>query len=1182
MPFYLMFYIREFRKLFVLFILICATSCSFKEDQLFQLLDSSKTGLEFINQININDSLNAVTFEYIYNGGGAAVGDVNNDGMEDLFFAGNMVSSRLYLNQRKLKFQDITDLSGVSTNSWCTGVSMVDINNDGLLDIYICVAGMVNSEKRKNIFFINQGIDENGIPSFVDMAAEMGLDDIGYSTMSVFFDFDKDQDLDMYLLTYFMDGMSRNQVRPIHKNGESANTDRLYRNDGDGTFSNASREAGILVEGYGLGVALCDINQDNWTDVYCANDFISNDLLWINNQDGTFTESAGKYFKHMSNNGMGMDVADYNNDGLLDVTVLDMRPVTNVRQKSMFSFRNMDGLNKSTEMGYMPQFVRNTLQLNMGKFRDGAFQFSEIGMLAGMHETDWSWAALFADFDNDGWKDLLITNGFRKDITDLDFLETLNRQNTFGTKETKHMNQVNAMAALPDVKLSNYAFQNKGDLTFEDKSKDWGLDEPTFSNGTIIADLDHDGDLDIVLNNIDQEVHLYENLWNKQESFSDSSHYLTIKFDARLKGSEIIGTKFWVHQLGNNQYFEYSPYRGYKSTVSPNIHIGLGRNQEIDSLIIQWNDGYVQKEKIVNTDTTYVISKSNSSKLYQGSYITEFDQECGNLFFKDITDLIRMNVKHQEVQLNDLQRTPTLIKHLSKFGPSLSVGDIDQDGLDDLFIGADKNIPFSIYRQNNDHTFSRIDVAGDSLYEDMGSLFFDADDDGDLDLYVVSGGSAWNNNDSAYQDQLYMNHHGELQLNLEALPPINSSGSCVIAADFDNDGDLDLFVGGRLVPGNYPSTPQSYLLENENGIFKDVSEKLGADNGHLGMVTSALWTDVNMDRSPDLLVVGEWMKITVLINNSGSFIDQSDEYLLTNTSGWWNSINGGDFDNDGDTDYLAGNFGLNSIYKASIEQPLEIHAKDFDRNGMIDPIITQYIDGEAYIIHTRNTLMNLIPGVEYRFSTYASYGNTPFHNAFSEEELKGAIHLDCKMMQSILLENVDGREFKVHDLPNEAQFSPIFGSVLEDFNNDNRLDMMLVGNSKEPDRMAGYYDASFGNIVLNVGDFSWNVLGPSNTNFIADGDKRAIVKLEVNKEPVYLISENDRYLKAIKQTEREVSGLKLTDKDWYYFIEGRKVELYHGSGFLSSSTRTQFLPKKINQINVTDFSGKQRIVSLDE
>ena len=1162
-------------------ILLCFFSCSTEENKLFQLLDASQTGLDFVNEISISDSLNAVTFEYIYNGGGAAVGDVNNDGKLDLFFAGNMVSSRLYLYQGELQYLDITDQSGITTNSWCTGVSMVDINDDGLLDIYICVAGMVNSEKRKNIFFINQGINEKGIPQFVDKASEMGLDDIGYSTTSIFFDYDKDKDLDMYLLTYFMDGMSRNQVRPIHKNGESANTDRLYRNNGDGTFTNASREAGILIEGYGLGVALCDINQDTWPDIYCSNDFISNDLLWINNQNGTFTESAAKYFKHISNNGMGLDVADYNNDGLLDIAVLDMRPVSNVRQKSMFSFRNIDGLNKSTGMGYMPQFVRNTLQLNMGKFPDGAYRFSEIGMLAGMYETDWSWAALFADFDNDGWKDLLITNGFRKDITDLDYLETLNLQNTFGTQETKHMNQVKAMAALPDVKLPNYTFRNKGDLTFEDRSADWGLDIPTFSNGTIVADLDDDGDMDIVLNNIDQEVHLYENRWNELEPHKDSSHYLTLKFDEGIKGSDRMGSKVWIYQKGNKQFFEYSPYRGYKSTISPDIHVGLGKEIAVDSLIIQWNDGSVQKEGVIKGDTVFILTKSVSSKSNHENYISSFNTSSKTLSFENITHSLDLNIRHQESEANDQMRTPTLIRHLSRYGPSLSIGDIDQDGLDDIFAGADKNHPSSIYKQHEDHSFSKIKLPGDSLYEDLGSIFFDADNDGDQDLYVVSGGSTWAKNDPAYQDRLYFNHQGTLELNTEALPSITSSGSCVIAADYDQDGDLDLFVGGRLLPGNYPSSPQSYLLQNEKGIFHDVSSVLGAKNGQLGMVTAALWTDINNDQMPDLLIVGEWMKITALINNSsGTFTDQTTEYALSNSSGWWNSVNGGDFDNDGDIDYLVGNYGLNSIYKASIEEPLEIYAKDFDRNGSIDPIITQYIDGQSYIIHTRNMLMNLIPGVEYRFASYAAYGSTPFHQAFSSEELSGAIHLDCKMMQSIILENVDGKSFKIHDLPNEAQFSPVFGSVVEDFNNDNRLDIMLVGNSTEPDRMAGYYDASFGNILINEGNLSWSNQGPSQTNFNAEGNKRALTKIAINNAPVYLVSENDGYLKAFKQHDVARSVAKITEMDWYYFIDDRKVELYRGSGYLSSSTHSHFIGNSSNQLIITDFQGKQRIVSL--
>ncbi|MCK5206831.1 MAG: VCBS repeat-containing protein, partial [Cyclobacteriaceae bacterium] len=959
------------------------------------------------------------------------------------------------------------------------------------------------------------------------------------------------------------------------------------RNNGDGTFTNWSREAGILIEGFGLGIALCDINQDNWIDVYCSNDFISSDLLWINNQDGTFTEKAGEYFKHFTNNGMGMDIADYNNDGLLDVMVLDMMPVTNVRQKLMFAYRNMDRLNEAIAEGYLPQFMRNTLQLNLGKFPDGHFRFSEISFLAGIYQTDWSWSPLLVDFDNDGWKDLLITNGYRKDVTNLDYINDIIRETRFGSDESKHLFLVNSLNKLADVKIPNYIFRNNRDLTFEDKSRDWGLDIPTFSNGTITADLDNDGDLDIVVNNIDQEVYLYENLLNEKKIDTNQNHFLTIRFDQQITESDKIGSKIWIFQQGNNQYFEYSPYRGYKSTIDQDIHVGVGSSILIDSMIIQWPDGTVQQSTEVKCDSIFVISRSKALSFYDGSFISQFNREQEELIFNDITDSLQLDIKHVESKYNDFRRTPSLIRSLSKNGPSISIGDVNQDGLDDVFLGNDKNRKPSIFIQGTNQTFSQLNIDLDSLPEDMGSLLFDADGDKDLDLYVVSGGSSWKEGATAYQDRLYFNDgSGYFKLKSEALPEISTSGSCVIASDFDGDGDLDLFVGGRLVPNKYPSSPQSYLLENVDGRFRDKSVKLGENHGLLGMVTSALWTDVNNDNAPDLMVVGEWMQITVLLNTGSSFIDRTDVFNLSNSNGWWNSINGGDFDNDGDIDYLVGNYGLNSFYKASPDEPLEIYAKDFDRNGTFDPIMTNYILGESYIIHPRNTINQLIPSLANRFMTYESYGNTPFNQSFTSQELEGAIHLKCKMMQSIILENVDGISFEVHDLPFEAQFSPIFGTALDDFNNDNRLDIMIIGNSMADESIAGYYDASYGNILINKGDFNWEVLPPSKTNFIADGDKKALAKIVVGNNPVYLMTENDGYLQAYTYPLLDYKVIKLLDEDWYYSLDQkglqRKVELYSGSGYLSSSSRSICLQAGIDELTIFNYQGNSRMVSLVE
>lgn len=1158
------------------------TQCvEIKKDQLFKLRKASSTGLDFNNTITISDSLNAVTFEYVYNGGGVAVGDVNNDGLKDIFFAGNMVSSRLYLNQGDLKFIDITDISGTSTKSWCTGVSLVDINEDGLLDLYICVAGVGSSGNRKNIFFINQGIDENGVPHFIDNAVEMGLADEGYSTMAVFFDYDKDLDIDMYLLTNSMEGNQRNMLKKISTDGNSESTDRFYINNGDGTFSNHSREAGILIEGFGLGVALCDINQDNWLDVYCANDFISNDLLWINNQDGTFTELAGKYFKHFTNNGMGMDVADYNNDGLLDIVELDMMPVTNLRQKLMFAFRNMDRMHEAEDMGYLTQYMRNTLQLNMGKFPDGQYRFSEIGFLAGMYQTDWSWAPILIDFDNDGWKDLVISNGYRKDVTNLDYINEIIRETKFKSDEIKEPFLINSIHNLKDVKLSNLVFRNNGDLTFEDKSQSWGLDELTFSNGMITADLDNDGDVDIVVNNIDQEVFLYENRLNQKKGVY-ASHFLNIVFDKTIPQSIRIGTKVWVFQQNNNQFFEYSPFRGYKSTVDQDIHIGLGNNNHIDSLIVQWPDGEVQIVYDVQTNANYTLKKSESTFFHIGSFISQFNENNSKILFKSVTDSLKINFKHKESYTNDFRFTPTLMRSLSKNGPSLAVGDINGDGLEDFIIGSDKDIPTMLFKQNPQKLFTKNEILRDSIYEDVGSLLFDADNDGDLDLYMVSGGSLWKENDKRYQDRLYYNDgNGNFELALNALPSITSSGSCVIAGDYDQDGDLDLFIGGRLVPRKYPSSPQSYLLKNEGGVFIDQSHILGAQKGRLGMVTSALWTDVNNDQKPDLIIVGEWMNIIVLINKEGSFVDQSRAFNLTNTSGWWNSINGGDFDNDGDIDYLVGNFGLNSLYKASVKEPLEIYGKDFDHNGVFDPIMTNYILGESYIVHPKNTMDQMIPSFSNRFSTYEDYGKTPFNKSFTQEEIEGSVHQKCVIMESVILENIEGKYFNIRKLPVELQFSPIFGSILEDFNHDNQVDIMVVGNSMADENIAGYYDASFGNVLINKGNFNFEILPASKSNFVADGDKKALIKLFIANSPVYIVSENNGFLKAFTYDGPSNIDIQKTDQTtWFYYINqnglNRKAELYHGSGFLSSTSRIISVPKGVKSLTLFDFNGEQK------
>ncbi len=1175
-------------QFFLLVFVFLVSHCTFiKEESLFKFLPSSHTGLDFKNLLTISDSINGITFEYIYNGGGVAVADLNNDGLKDVFFSGNMVSSKMYLNQGGLIFKDVTESSGLSTDRWCTGVAITDINDDGLKDIYISIAGFEPGKSRENIFYINQGIDDDGIPHFRDMAKEYGLNDNGYSTMGVFFDFDKDKDLDLFLLTNAEDGSKRNALKKIRINGEAESTDRLYRNEGDGTFTNISKESGILKEGYGLGVAICDINQDGWLDIYCADDFISNDLLWINNQDGTFTESAGEYFSHFTHNGMGMDIADYNNDGLLDVIVVDMLPVSNYRQKMMIPSLNLGRFYGGLQLGYHPQFMRNTLQLNQGKFKDGKYRFSEIGFLAGMFQTDWSWAPLFADFDNDGWKDLLITNGFRKDVTNLDYIKDIGKRSQFGTEESRRNFFINAMDNLPDVKLPNFIFKNEGDLTFSDKSKEWGLVHPTFTNGTAYADFDNDGDLDIILNNIDQEVTLYENRLQSSEKPSNNSNYLSIRFHEKTKEYEKTGLKVWVYQQDNKQYFEYSIYRGYKSTIDNDIHIGLGQSGQIDSLVFQWNDGTIQKIINPSVNIIMILAKVGNSHFSDSSYIYQFTDSKNEIEFENITDKLNLNYKHDDVISIDFSITKSLIHYLSKYGPSITVGDINQDGMDDFFIGADAQRSSSLFLQNANSTFSRTDIEADSSYEDLGTLLFDADNDGDLDLYVVSGGYRWPAKSKQYQDRLYMNDgKGYYIQNEEALPKIESSGSCVIASDYDLDGDLDLFIGGRVIGRNYPSTPQSYLLENKDGVFVNQSKLLGEQKGKLGMVTSALWTDVNNDKSPDLIIVGEWMPITILINKNGEFINETATYQLEETTGWWNSVNGADFDQDGDIDYILGNYGLNSFFKCSKEKPIEIYSGDFDKNGVNDPIITQYAGDESYLVHPFNVLLELIPGMKNRFSTFSEYGKTSFKDAFLKEELANSIKMDCKTMESVVLENSGKDGFIIHPLPTEVQFSPVFGTLVDDVNADHLPDLILVGNSLSEETTTGYYDASFGNVLINQGNFKWKAEPPALSNFIADGDKKSMATISVGNNKVMLISENNGTLQAMTYLQALNSKwITFQADDWYYTLKIgdkiQKVELYYGNGFNSSSTRKVSFPMDMEEIAIYKYNGSQRRVNLN-
>ena len=1120
----------KFKPYFLAFSVLCIfllSGCG-NEKTLFVVREANETGLHFNNKIQafVNDTLNALKFEYIYNGGGLGAGDLNNDGLTDLYFAGNFVSGKLFLNKGNLKFEDVTEKSKTTTDKWCTGVSIVDINQDGWNDIYLCVAGPHAKEKRGNLLFINQGLDKNGVPVFKEEAEAYGIADTGYSTMGAFFDYDKDGDLDLYLLTNNIEKYNRNNLRKKLTNGEAENTDRLYRNNGNNTFSNVSKEAGILIEGWGLGVCIADINQDSWPDVYVANDFLSNELIWINQKDGTFKNKASEYLQHQTHNGMGVDIADYNNDMLPDIVVLDMLPDNNHREKLMVANGNDDQFDMGLDMGYEPQYMRNTLQLNQGILPNGDVKFSEISYMAGVSGTDWSWAPLLADYDNDGLKDLFIANGYRKDVTNLDFISyTTESSMYFGTDETKKQRMKAKMDSLPDVKVHNYIYKNKGNLTFEDMSEKWGFKRPTFSNGTIYADLDNDGDLDLVSNNIDDEAIVYENtLYHSSNKERPENNFMRLQLFTE-KGQPAYGSKVCLSINGKKQFIEFTTFRGYKSTVEPYLHFGLGNAQKVDTLTIIWSDNRITQKINVKVNQVIKFNIKESFPDKKNNFIINAHQtiESNHPFFREITALVGLDsVFHIERDYNDYKSTPLLHRKLSKDGPYIAVGDLNGDGLDDFVLGADAGESTRIFYQKTNTSFEKTQLPFDKESEDRGILIFDADKDGDNDIYIVSGGSQFPKESSKYQDRLYLND-GKGNFIKGKLPKITSSGSVVKAFDYDKDGDLDLFVGSRLVPQAYPYLPKSHLLRNDEGKFTDVSSSL-PEQGIIGMVSDAVCADYDKDGLPDLVLVGEWMPVTVLKNSGkGTFMDMTKSLGLDKTNGWYHSVASFDINKDGYPELILGNNGTNSYYKASEKEPLEIFAKDFDKNGSIDPIMTHYNFGKRYISFYRDRLINQIVSIKKRFLNYETFADATFEASFTKDELEGAYHGYCYTLSSFILENVKSNSFKPHILPNEVQFAPVNAFIEEDIDHDGKPDLVGIGNSFAEESIRGRYDASYGLCLLNKTPFNYQTLKPSVSGFVAEGDTKQIQKITISGKPCYLITRNNGKLSVLTMSGEMLS-----------------------------------------------------------
>ncbi len=1100
-------------------------SCRPPKETLFELLSPSATGVTFANRLQETEQANILTYEYFYNGGGVAAGDINNDGLVDLFFTGNQVENKLYLNKGALEFEDISAQAGITgrKDAWKTGVSLVDINADGWLDIYVCYSGPYPPKGRKNQLFINTSPSQRergpgGEVTFTEQAEQYGLADPGYSTQAAFFDYDGDDDLDAFILNHNLRGYQRQEAHAMRTAKDEFAGDKLFRNDGPpsptgGGFTEVTQLAGIRSNplGFGLGLAIADVNGDNRPDIYVGNDYVEDDYLYINHGNGTFTDELRHKLGHTSRFTMGTDIADVNNDTQPDIFTLDMLPEDNARQKLLAFPDNWNTYQSTLNNGFWHQNMRNMLHLNNA---DGSF--SEVGQLLGVSNTDWSWAALFADFDNDGWKDLFVSNGELRDLTNSDFIKYAEEEEikkAAGKGAEAFLEQIKKM---PSSETRNYIFKNHQGQRFENKQVAWGFDRPTIANGAVIADLDNDGDLEIITNTNNEVARIYKN--NSRELAADNQplkkNHVTAYLKVKLKGSPGnpfgIGAKIWVTGNALTQYQELSPVRGFQSSMYDALHFGLGSvNSERLTVKVVWQDGKGQVLHNVTPNQTLTVQYAQASPSQpEAEPIAALFQETDSL----------SGFRHQENYSNDFSRQLLLPYQYSYTGARMAKADINGDGLTDLHVGGARNQPGRVYLQKPENQFipllaGREALEADSAYEDKDAIFFDADGDQDLDLYVVSGDYGLTRNHPYQQDRLYFNDgKGQFKRDTTALPAEHLNGSCVKVLDIDQDGDSDLFLGGFVVPGFYPAVePTRLLLNDGKGKFTRGAEYF------LGMVSDAAVADVDKNGFPDIIAVGEWMKPTILLNQKGRLSpDSSFTKPLNHFSGWWNRIAAEDLDGDGDLDFVLGNLGLNCQMKASGTAPITLVAADFDQNGTFDPIMSYYINGVSYPALGRDEALEQLVSLRKKFTNYESFSKATLEDFFTKEQLQLALHQRIDFTETVLLENT-GKAFVIHRLPIQAQYSPIHAVAIGDYTGDGQKDILLCGNNSTYRLRIGRMDANNGVLLAGKGRFTYEYVPQIQSGFQLRGDVKDIQQMNdntllffINNGPVKMYKKNQR------------------------------------------------------------------------